>query len=117
MQHSAALDGRVWLRPNSDFHERPSLEIGDPSAKVGCHVPFDRGCPSWVRAEPLGGLGNLVFGGRGEREKETSYKTGMTRNKHVKQKSPAIAQKQSTILRSLMPKKENHWTTLPAPTK
>ena len=57
---TAALDGRVWLRPNSDFHGRPSLEIGDPSAKVGCHVPFDRGCPSWVRAEPLGGLGNLV---------------------------------------------------------
>ena len=48
---------------------------------------------------------------------ETSYKTGMTRNKHVKQKSPAIAQKQSTTLRSLMPKKGNSLDYVTGPNK
>ena len=57
------------------------------------------------------------FGGRGKREMETSYKTGMTRNKHVKQKSPAIAQKQSTTLRSLMPKKGNSLDHVTGPKK
>ena len=57
------------------------------------------------------------FGGRGEREMENFYKTGMTRNKHVKQKLPTKAQTQSTTLRSLMPKKGNSLDYITGPNK